>query len=98
MSHPVKSFHFIAKVEDIFFQLQNSDFNGFAVLNVHGRPIGIIERDILITLIERYAWYVPEEYSVMNSKKEVALQKGRKFIENEAISTLNNVDEDDDDT
>ena len=53
MTSPVSQFHFIAKVGEVFFQLETTDFNGFPVVNSEQRPIGIIERDTLITLIEK---------------------------------------------
>lgn len=57
MTVPVKSFHFIVKVEDVYRELEHTGHNGFPVLNGYGRPIGIIERDILITILEKKAWY-----------------------------------------
>lgn len=60
MHSPVTTFPFIAKVGDIYQQLERTSYNGFPVLNSAGRPVGIIERDILITMIEHKAWYVRE--------------------------------------
>ncbi|CDW84851.1 h(+) cl(-) exchange transporter 7-like [Stylonychia lemnae] len=57
MSTPVVSFHFVAKVGDVYFQLHNTKYSGFPVMNSRNQPIGIIERDTLITLIQKNAWY-----------------------------------------
>jgi hypothetical protein len=60
MSNPVTKFNFIEKVGNIYFQLQNTPYNGFPVFNSKRRPIGIIERDVLITLIKKEVWYHSE--------------------------------------
>ena len=52
MHSPVSTFPFIVKVERVFQELEKHSYNGFPVLNNAGRPIGIIERDVLITIIE----------------------------------------------
>lgn len=57
----MRHFNFIAKVADIFYQLEYTTYSGFPVTNKHGRPIGIVERDVLITLIEKKAWYDLDE-------------------------------------
>lgn len=57
MSSPPIFFNFFAQVEHVFFQLSSSKFNGFPVVNSAGQPIGIIERDALIQLIKKRAWY-----------------------------------------
>jgi hypothetical protein len=57
MHAPVRSLHFIVKVETAYQELERASFNGYPVLNSYGRPVGIIERDVLITMIERKAWY-----------------------------------------
>lgn len=62
MCAPPRCFQFVAKITDIYYQLENTTFNGFPVLNSSGRPIGIIERDILITLIERHCWYYANDH------------------------------------
>lgn len=55
-------FNFIAKVFDVYNQLELTTHNGFPVINKVGYLIGIIERDVLIKLIEKAGWYFPEEY------------------------------------
>ena len=60
MHSPVTSFSFIVKVEKIYQELERNSYNGFPVVNSFGRPIGIIERDVLITMIENKAWYYRE--------------------------------------
>ena len=62
MTTPVRAFKFLPTVREAFYQLHNTHFNGFPVLNNKKRVIGIIERDVLITLIEKEAWYEPEDY------------------------------------
>ena len=57
MSSPVASFNFIERVENVYYQLSNTEFNGFPVLNPKGQPIGIIERDTLVVLLGKQAWY-----------------------------------------
>lgn len=57
MTAPVTCFPFLVRVQDVFQQLKNTKFNGFPVLNDRNQPVGIIERDLLITLIEKKAWY-----------------------------------------
>ena len=59
MSSPPVFFNFLAQVEHVFFQLSTSKLNGFPVVNSAGQPIGIIERDSLIQLIKKRAWYSP---------------------------------------
>jgi H+/Cl- antiporter ClcA len=48
----VRCFHFITSVQDLYHQLCTTTCNGFPVLNQNRRIIGIIERDVIITLIE----------------------------------------------
>ena len=60
MHHPVITFPFIAKVHEVYRWLENTEHSGFPVLNSGGRPIGIIERDALIVMIEHKAWYTKE--------------------------------------
>ena len=62
MSPNVRFFTFIANVNDIYEQLAGTTLNGFVVVNKSMRVIGIIDRDALVTLIERKAWYRPESY------------------------------------
>jgi hypothetical protein len=57
MYYPVKSFHFIARVDEIYRYLENTTHSGFPVLNSGGRPVGIIERDSLIALLKHKFWY-----------------------------------------
>lgn len=60
MHSPVTTFPFIVKVDQVFKELERNNYNGFPVLNSYGRPIGIIERDVAITIIENKAWYYRE--------------------------------------
>lgn len=57
MTAPPIHFNFIATVEQVYYQLDHSKFSGFPVVNSTGQVIGIIERDSLIALIEKHAWY-----------------------------------------
>jgi CBS domain-containing protein len=57
MHSPVVTFPFIAKVEKVYEILERTSHSGYPVLNGFGRPVGIIERDVLITMIENKAWY-----------------------------------------
>jgi hypothetical protein len=41
------------------------------VLNGQGRPIGIIERDVLITMIEKKAWYLEKPIANFGGYEEV---------------------------
>jgi CBS domain-containing protein len=60
MHSPVVSCPFILKVEKAFEMLQRTEHSGFPVVNGFDRPIGIIERDVLITMIDNEAWYYRE--------------------------------------
>jgi hypothetical protein len=40
--------------------LENTDHSAFPVLNGKGRPIGLIERDAMISMIENNCWYQRE--------------------------------------
>ena len=60
MHAPVTTMPFIVKVERAYADLERTSHNGFPVLNSQGRPIGIIERDVLITMIDKKAWYYRE--------------------------------------
>lgn len=57
MHSPAITFPFIVKVEQAYQELEKNNYNGFPVVNSQGRPVGIIERDVLITMIEHKAWY-----------------------------------------
>ena len=57
MQSLVTTMPFIVKVEKAYKELECTNYNGFPVLNNAGRPIGIIERDVLIAMIEEKAWY-----------------------------------------
>lgn len=57
MTSPAVHFNFIAVVGEVFYQLETTTHSGFPVTNETGRPVGIIERDVLITLIEKQCWY-----------------------------------------
>lgn len=60
MHSPVVTFNFIVRVSQAYEILERTTHSGFPVLNSFGRPIGIIERDVLITMIEYQAWYYRE--------------------------------------
>lgn len=60
MTAPPRSFYFIANVTDVWYQLENTNHSGFPVYNSQQRPIGIIERDTLITLLENKAFYTED--------------------------------------
>jgi hypothetical protein len=61
MSAPPIHFSFLASVEQVLYQLESTPYNGFPVVNSRSQPIGIVERDVLITLIRSEAWYqLPE--------------------------------------
>lgn len=62
MSKNVRWFNFIANVGETYEQLLTTTLNGFIVVNKGMRVIGIIERDVLISLIERELWYKPDNY------------------------------------
>ena len=64
MQTPPRCLHFLAKVKDVYYQLENTTFNGFPVVNTNNICIGLIERDVLITLIEKSAWYYPNDYKL----------------------------------
>jgi CBS domain-containing protein len=48
---------FVTTVEQVWHYLKNSKYNGYPVVNSDGQPIGIIDRDALVTLIEKKGWY-----------------------------------------
>ena len=52
MHSPVICFNFIAPVHELYRYLENTEHSGFPVLNGHGRPIGIVERDALIAMLK----------------------------------------------
>ncbi len=62
MTSPPICFNFIAKVQDVYYQLELTTHNGFPVINKTGYLVGVIERDVLITLIQKAGWYFPNEY------------------------------------
>jgi hypothetical protein len=51
------SLQFVTTVAQVWHYIKNSTHNGFPVLNSAGIPIGIIERDALVAMIENKAWY-----------------------------------------
>jgi len=53
MTKPPLCMHFIAKISDVFYKLENTTCNGFPVVNSYNILIGIIDRDSLIALIEK---------------------------------------------
>jgi chloride channel 7 len=57
MHSPVISFNFIVPVHEVYRFLENTEYNGFPVLNGSLRPVGIIERDALIVMIKHKVWY-----------------------------------------
>ena len=77
MQSVVTTMPFIVKVEQAFKDLECTNYNGFPVLNNAGRPIGIIERDVLIAMIEEKAWYQrpSRESGKFGSKIESAHQE-----------------------
>eukprot|EP00347_Sterkiella_histriomuscorum_P015757 403355796 len=75
MAAPVSTFPFLVKVGDVFFQLKNTKYNGFPVLNDRSQPIGIVERDSLILLIEKQAWYEHIDVKRMTSDFQEALEQ-----------------------
>ena len=87
MHSPVVTFNFIIKVSQAYDILERTTHSGFPVLNSFGRPIGIIERDILITMIEYQAWYYREqmlggnfgtESSRSSKKKNESIRSGQR--------------------
>jgi hypothetical protein len=81
MHAPAISFPFIVKVHEVYRWLENTDHNGFPVLNKFSRPIGIAERDAIITLIEHKVWYYRENATLPNfggnfEIKEINTKKG----------------------
>lgn len=65
MSAPVKSFHFLPTVKEVYYALISTPYNGFPVINGTQRLIGLVERDVLITLLEKKCWYEGEGIKVM---------------------------------
>jgi chloride channel 3/4/5 len=61
MQSRVVSMNFIVKVQEAYDKIKNNTYNGFPVVNGRGGAIGIIERDVLITIIENEAWYNRDE-------------------------------------
>ena len=61
MHSPVICFNFIAPVHELYRYLENTEHSGFPVLNGHGRPIGIVERDALIVMLKHKVWYRKDE-------------------------------------
>jgi Voltage gated chloride channel/CBS domain len=57
MASPVVSMNSIIKVQEAYDKIKDNTYNGFPVVNGRGEPIGIIERDVLITIIQQKAWY-----------------------------------------
>lgn len=57
MTTPVKTFMPIETVENILGALENTVFNGFPVINSKNRLIGIINRNTLITLVDKLCFY-----------------------------------------
>lgn len=60
MKANVTTFNFISKVKEVYRMLENTDFSAFPVMNNQGRPVGLIERDAMIAMIENKCWYYRE--------------------------------------
>ena len=60
MTGNVITFNFIAKVRDVYRMLENTSHNAFPVINSKNRPVGLIERDALVTMIQNECWYIRE--------------------------------------
>jgi len=60
MNAPVKTFNFISKVQEVYRMLENTDHSAFPVVNSQNRPVGLIERDAIIAMIENKCWYFRE--------------------------------------
>lgn len=54
----------MSTVKNVYYQLENTTHNGFPVLDKKERLIGLVERDVLITLISKMAWYYPKDDKV----------------------------------
>eukprot|EP00347_Sterkiella_histriomuscorum_P003230 403365093 len=102
MSSPARHFNFIVNIKEVVYQLTSTRFNGFPVVNGVGRVVGLIERDVLVTLIQKEAWYDPEESITNVRESKVADFEGnlQKNNQDKNLSTLqsinNNVADDDD--
>jgi len=57
MTSPVKTLKVVDKVQNILVAVQTSSFHGFPVMNSKDKPVGIISKNTLITLIEYNCWY-----------------------------------------
>ncbi len=60
MNSNVITFNFISKVKEVYRMLENKDHSAFPVMNNHDRPVGLIERDAIIAMIENKCWYFRE--------------------------------------
>ena len=60
MNAPVKTLNFICKVHEAYRLLENTDHSAFPVVNSLNWPVGLIERDALISMIENKCWYFRE--------------------------------------
>jgi predicted transcriptional regulator len=61
MTAPAKSFSPIETVENILGALENTVYNGFPVVNSKGRLIGLINRNTLITLVNKCCFYCQDD-------------------------------------
>lgn len=61
MTSPVQTFKAVETVEHILDALENTVFNGFPVINSKNRLIGLINRNTLITLVDKCCFYSFEE-------------------------------------
>ena len=60
MKTNVITFNFISRVKDVYRVLDNTGHSAFPVMNNQDRPVGLIERDALIAMIENKSWYFRE--------------------------------------
>ena len=56
----VITFNFITKVREVYRMLENTEHSAFPVMNNQDRPVGLIERDAIIAMIENKCWYFRE--------------------------------------
>lgn len=87
MSAPPRCLNFVCKIKDVYYQLENTTFQGFPVINSNLTFIGMIERDVLITLIEKRAWYYPNDYKIGTfTYKKYNTNHERSSLNNRALS------------
>jgi CBS domain-containing protein len=54
------TFNFITRVKEVYRMLENTDHSAFPVMNNMERPVGLIERDALVAMIQNKCWYFRE--------------------------------------